>query len=201
MSGHAVPPVTRRGRVWRGLWPDHNPLRRASDRAEAAIVATLLAAFLIGAPLLAFAAGHWVYHSGLRAEQAQAAAWHVVPAVLLDDAPSPAPSWALVSPLVRARWTAPDGRRCIGEVRTPVGTRAGRLVQVWVTADGRQAGPRLQGSQLAVRVIFTALTVPAVLGVVLLSAGILAHGMLERRRLAVWDADWRATGLQWTSRQ
>ena len=91
MSGHAVPPATRRGRVWRGLWPDHNPVRRASDRAEAAIVAMLLAVFLIAAPLLAFAAGHWVYHSGLRAEQAQAAAWHVVPAVLLDDAPSPRP--------------------------------------------------------------------------------------------------------------
>jgi hypothetical protein len=201
MSGHAVPPVTRRGRVWRGLWPDHNPLRRASDRAEAAIAATLLAAFLIAAPLLAFAAGHWVYRSGLRTEQAQASAWHAVPAVLLADAPSPAPSWALVPPLVRARWTAPDGRRCTGEVRAPAGARAGRTVQVWVTVDGRQAGPRLHGSQLAVRVIFTAVAVPAALGALLLSAGILAHGMLEQRRLAVWDADWRATGPRWSSRQ
>ena len=125
----------------------------------------------------------------------------MVPAVLLDDAPSPAPSWALVPPLVRARWTAPDGRRCTGEVRAPAGARSGRTVQVWVTADGWQTGPRLQLSQLAVRVIFTAVAVPAVLGVVLLSVGILAHGMLERRRLAVWDADWRATGPRWTSRQ
>jgi hypothetical protein len=72
---------------------------------------------------------------------------------------------------------------------------------VWVTADGRQAGPRLHGSQLAVRVLFTAVAVPAALGALLLSAGILVHGMLERRRLAVLDADWRATGPRWTSRQ
>jgi hypothetical protein len=52
----------------------------------------VLAAFLIAAPLLAFAARHWVYRSGLQAEQAQASAWHAVHAVLLADAPSPAPS-------------------------------------------------------------------------------------------------------------
>jgi hypothetical protein len=201
MSGHAVPPATRRGRVWRGLWPDHNPVRRASDRAEAAIVAVLLAAFLIAAPLLALAAGHWMYHSGLRAEHAQASAWHAVPAVLLEDAPPLTPSWAPVLPLVRARWTAPDGRRCTGEVRAPAGARVGRTVQVWVSADGWQTGPPLQRSQLTDRVIFTAVAVPAVLGGVLLSVGILAHGMLERRRLAMWDADWRATGPRWTSRQ
>jgi len=37
-------PVTR---VARGLWPDRNPLRRTSDRAEAAMVALLIAAFLM----------------------------------------------------------------------------------------------------------------------------------------------------------
>lgn len=201
MSGHAVPRVTRRGRVWRGLWPDHNPLRRACDRAEAVVVGALLVIFLVGAPLLAFAAGQWVYHSGLRAEHAQASAWHAVPAVLLNDAPPPTPSRVQVPPLVRARWTAPDGRRCTGEVRAPAGARAGRTVPVWVTADGWQTGPPLRRSRLVDRVIFTAVAVPAALGVVLLSAGILAHRMLERRRLAVWDADWRATGPRWTSRQ
>ena len=158
-------------------------------------------AFLIGAPLLALATGRWVYHSGLRTEQAQAATWQAIPAVLLEDAPSSTPSWALAPPLVRARWTAPDGRRRTGEVRAPAGARAGRTVQVWVTADGWQTGPRLQSSQLAVRVIFTAVAVPAVLGAVLLSAGLLARGLLERRRLAVWDADWRATEPRWTSQQ
>ena len=41
----------------RGWWPDRNPLRRRCDRAEAAIVTVLVAAFLAGALLLAPAAG------------------------------------------------------------------------------------------------------------------------------------------------
>jgi hypothetical protein len=32
----------------------------------------------------------------------------------------------------------------------------------------------------------------------LLAAGQLAHFLLGRRRLAAWDAEWRATGPQWT---
>jgi len=47
--------MTRVAGVVRGLWPDRNPLRRSSDRAEAGIIAGLAAAFLLGAPLIAVA--------------------------------------------------------------------------------------------------------------------------------------------------
>jgi hypothetical protein len=57
MAGGAPPRVTRRSRLWRGLWPGRNPLRRTCDRVEAALAAGLLAAFLIAAPLLALFAG------------------------------------------------------------------------------------------------------------------------------------------------
>jgi hypothetical protein len=43
----------------RWLWPDQNPLRRACDRAEAAIVAGLAAALLVGMPLAALSVGLW----------------------------------------------------------------------------------------------------------------------------------------------
>ena len=43
----------RVARTARELWPDHNPLRRGSDRAEAGIVALLIGAFLLGTPLIA----------------------------------------------------------------------------------------------------------------------------------------------------
>ena len=48
----------RRALWLRGLWPDRDPFRRASDRAEATVVAAALVIFLIGGPLLALAAGH-----------------------------------------------------------------------------------------------------------------------------------------------
>ena len=52
-------------RVTRGLWPDHNPLRRSSDRAEAGMLAALIIAFIVGAPLIALIAAR-----SLRAGQA-----------------------------------------------------------------------------------------------------------------------------------
>ena len=73
---------TRITRWLRGLWPDRNPLRRACDRAEAAIGALLLGAFLIGAPLLALACGQWAASAALRAQDAQRATRYQVTAVI-----------------------------------------------------------------------------------------------------------------------
>jgi hypothetical protein len=39
---------------------------------------------------------------------------------------------------------------------------------------------------------------PAVLLVLLLCTGQLVHFELTHRRLAAWDADWRATGPHWS---
>jgi hypothetical protein len=48
----------RAGRVIRGLWPDHNLVRRRVDRVEAAVVGVLAVLFLAGTPLAALIAGH-----------------------------------------------------------------------------------------------------------------------------------------------
>jgi hypothetical protein len=50
-------------RLTRGLGLDGNPLRRASDRAEAWIRAGLVVVFLIGAPMAAVAAGLSTAHA------------------------------------------------------------------------------------------------------------------------------------------
>jgi len=47
------------GRMARGRRPDRNPLRRASDRIETAVLGLLAAAFLAAAPFAAHVAGHW----------------------------------------------------------------------------------------------------------------------------------------------
>jgi hypothetical protein len=183
-------------RVVRGLWPDRNPLRRALDRVEGVVVGGLAVAFLAGAPLAAVAAGHVVYGIGARTAHAQQAAWHRVPAVLLAAAPTY--GYAGYQPIVRARWTAPGGTRRTGLVPAPPGAWAGSTVSVWVDAAGRLTGPPLQPLQVRGQAVLAAILAPVVLGEVLLCAGQLAHYLLERRRLAAWDADWRATGPQWT---
>src|SRR5580700_117113 len=72
-------------RLTRALGLDRNPLRRASDRAEAWIRVGLLAVFLIAAPMAAGAAGAWAYHAGVtgaRVQAAQASRDQVPPAAL-----------------------------------------------------------------------------------------------------------------------
>lgn len=71
-----------------------------------------------------------------------------------------------------------------------------------VSADvaGRLTGPhqlrrgRDQAELASVLAFFT-------VGVIYLCVGHLAHGALERRRLAAWEADWLATQPRWTGRR
>jgi hypothetical protein len=196
MAGGALPRVTRRRRLWRGLWPGRNPLRRTCDRVEAAFAAGLLATFLIAAPLLALFAGQWAYGTSVRAQRAAIAARHLVPATLLAGAPA---QTIYCCTRVRARWTAPDGTRRADWVRAPASARAGGTVRVWVDRSGRLTDPPLTASQVTNRTIFAAVAAPTAVAIALLGAGALARWVLDRRRLAAWDAEWRVTGPRWTS--
>jgi hypothetical protein len=75
-------------RLARALGLDRNPLRRASDRAEAWIRVGLLAVFLIAGPMAALGAGHWAYHAGITAARVPAASAHRVKPAALQQAPT-----------------------------------------------------------------------------------------------------------------
>jgi hypothetical protein len=75
-------------RLARALGLDRNPLRRATDRAEAWIRAGLLAIFLIAGPMAALSAGHWAYHAGTTAARVPAAPAHRVRPAALQQAPT-----------------------------------------------------------------------------------------------------------------
>jgi hypothetical protein len=181
--------------VARGLWPDRNPLRRTLDRIEGLIAGGLAVAFLAGAPLAATAAGHLAYGAATHAAHAQQATWHLVPAVLLTSVPA---GWWDYAPDMRASWRAPDGTRRTGTVPAPADAKAGETVMVWVDAAGRPTDPPLRRYQVRGQAVLAAVLAPVVLGLILLCTGQLAHAMLTRRRLAAWEADWRATGPQWS---
>lgn len=188
-------------RMARGLWPDRNPLRRTIDRVEAVVAAGLAAAFVAGAPLAAVAAGHYAYTYASHTAAAQPGAWRQVPATLLTTVPA---SGYGDQATVRASWTAPHGRRRTGMVPAPPVAPAGGTVAVWVDEAGRLAETTpLQPSQARGQAVAAAILAPLVLGMIVLCAGQLAHAALDRRRLATWDAQWRATGpggpgSQWT---
>ena len=188
-------PRRLRNRI-RGLWPDHNPLRRASDRAEAALFGLLLVVFIAAAPLAALLGGRWAGQAAARAQRAQQADRYQVSAVLLKSAPYQAYAWT--DTLVTARWTARDGSRHTGDVSAPMGTRRGATVRIWIDRSGAVSSPPLRAEQVSSQAALVAVIAPAGLASVLLVIGALGHQYLDRRRLAAWDADWRATGPQWT---
>jgi hypothetical protein len=188
------------GRAVRGLWPDHYPLRRTLDRVEAAIVAGLAVGFLAGASVAAVTAAHGAAAIGTRTAQAQRS-WHQATAVLLADVPRSGYGRG-VGPVARASWAAPGGRARTGTVSAPPGARAGSAVLVWADGSGQLAkAPPLRLAQVNERAVLAAVAASVALGYLLSCLGLLACGVLARRRLAAWDADWRATEPRWTRRR
>jgi hypothetical protein len=171
-------------RLARRLGLDGNPLRRRTDKIEAWLVTLTLVVFLTGAPVLSMMAGRaWVTgQSG-----------HRVSAVLLQAAPP-------VTGLVPARWIAPDGRMRTGRIPVSRGLAAGRTVSLWVNAAGSPTGPALNHRAVLGREAMAAVFVPAALGWVLLYLAEVGRLVLDRRRLADWDAAWAVVGPQWTKR-
>jgi len=191
-------------RLARRLWMSNNRLRRRTDRIEAWITAGLIVVFLAGAPLAWFGAGRWAEQAVVREQHAQQS-WHQVAAVLLKTAP-PEPQFEFGLPwdpvvMVLAHWMGPDGKDRIGQIPVKAGTWAGRTVRVWVDTLGRPTGPPLPSSVLAERVTSAKTLAPAALALLLLGLAWLVRRVMDRRRLAAWEADWALTGPRWTRRR
>jgi hypothetical protein len=190
--------VTRLGRFVRGRRPDRNPLRRSSDRLETGVLALLIVVFLAAAPFAALASGSWALARAHQAQRAEQASSYQVPArVLKLDAPS---GGAYGDPRAQARWTAHDGKVITGEIPVPLYAAVGSTQWVWTTTDGQITDPPLQDSQVTGQAYiaegFTVIT----LAVLLTITGLVTHWTLDKRRMAAWDTEWRATGPRWTTR-
>lgn len=59
-------------------------------------------------------------------------------------------------------------------------------------------GPPLQPSQLAAQAVLAVMYALFALAIALWCAGLFAHRVADRRRLAAWDAQWRAIGPNWS---
>jgi hypothetical protein len=196
-------PTTTWTRVARRLGFDHNPLRRRLDLIDGWLVPTVIAAFLALGPLLAGGVGLWVHADNAAAQRAQRS-WHEVPAVVLQAVPGPvmadsgtgtgSGSWLVWTP---ARWTA-GGRAQTGNVPAPAGTSRGAVVPVWLNRAGRVQAPPLTAGAARDRIVVAALFALASLAVLLTILAVVARWLLDRRRLAGWEAAWRSVGPRWS---
>ena len=188
-------------RLARALALDGNPLRRASDRAEAWIRVGLLAVFLTAGPVAVLAAGGWSHQ--MRAAQigARAAPVHAVRAVLLQQARA---AIVLNAPYgggqvwVRARWKIPGARARTGEVPAPPGSPAGSVVTVWLTTSDRVTAPPPEPGQSTAETALTVMIMLAAVALALVAVLRFVQRFLNWRRLAAWEAAWSAIGPRWT---
>jgi hypothetical protein len=201
-SSQQAPALSFAGRIVRGRGFDRNPLRRVTDRIETVVATVLVAAFLAGAPLAALAAAGWAHTAAQRAESGQQAARREVSATLLPGPASRATdNSAVVTWADAARWVAPDGRTVTVALPIPVETRGlPATMPVWTTLNGQLVPPPLNGAQVTRLTILAAALTFIAAAVTLFLAGLTARLLLNRHRMAAWDADWRTTGPRWTTR-
>jgi hypothetical protein len=197
------PGSSRLGRILRLHRFDRNPLRRWPDRAETAVFGLLIAAFTATAPFAAHAAGSLTHAISMREQQSQGATLHRVPATLLKAAPDLGRYAGLsgAASETEARWRAPDGQVRTGLVPATSGAAKGSTIEIWVSQAGRPAAPPVQAAQVAARVVLAEMLAVAGLALAAIIVGWLARRVLDRRRMAAWDADWLATGPRWNTRR
>lgn len=185
------------GRVLRGLRPDRNPLRRTCDRVETYLLAGLFAASAAAAPFAAQAASRAAYTGALHAQRAQIATRHLVPAELTQPTAAGAADDLSSYVPVRATWTSVTGERRAGQVMVPAGSKAGSTVDVWTDAAGNLVTPPLLASQVAGQGDMAAIGAVTGLGTLYLCEVAIVRRVVNRRRMAAWDADWAVTARVW----
>ena len=160
------------------------------------MLAGLLIAFLACTPVAAIAASNWAAGPQAGSQLAN----HQVRAVLTRAAADPVPlrysGWVHV--LGEARWMAPDRVVRTGRIPVPPGSLAGQTFMVWVTAAGRLAEP---ASDVARQRLIGALLAVLCAAVIAFIAFGVARLILNRCRMAAWDAAWQATGPRWSRRR
>ena len=181
---------TTQMRLWRRAPWASNPLMRASDRLEA-MFAFAAVCFAVFALPLSVAAGTAAHEPMLERAVRDETSKHAVTATLVTDA-TPGYDRALASSAT-VRWTA-AGERHTKSVSTRRDAKTGDHVDIWVDAAGDQVAPPRTRSDAAKE----AVSVGVLVWFGLAGGGFAAwgsvHMLLDRRRLADWDREWREFG-------
>ena len=192
---------TLRARWARWLGLDRNPLRRTVDRVEAFVRLTVLILLLAGVPAGVFVAGRMSDQVFLQQARAQRSSDRQVTAVLTQPAPTVGtvdPYSSVQTTWANARWMAPNGTAHSGQVLVAAGAPRGATARVWINAAGAITDPPVGHRDVMAEVAVTIMVTGITLILLLLGAEALAVRSLDHRRFSAWDAEWRATGPQWT---
>jgi hypothetical protein len=101
---------------------------------------------------------------------------------------------------VTARWIAPNGRLCRGEIPVGEALAAGRTVAIWVNTRGSPTDVPLTHRAVVARAVTAAAVAPVALLMLLVCLACAGRWLLGRRRLAAWELAWSVVEPQWTKR-
>lgn len=188
-------------RRWR-----HNPLRRRTDLVEAWVAFGALALMLLAVPVIGWISGTATDEALRRTIRAQHEDRHRTQALVVRRTTAPArvtydPETSAERepgrPVV-ARWSAPDGSRHTGTVRSaPATVRAGDTFPVWTDRGGhltkRPTDPTTARTHAALAGVGTAAFAAGLVE----AARRLVVRELNRRRYARLDLAWAQAGPDW----
>ncbi|GHH09418.1 Rv1733c family protein [Streptomyces lanatus] len=189
-----------------GLWRwRHNPLRRATDLAEAWIALSALLLILVVTPLVGSLVGGLARGALQDSVREQRASRHLVTATVvrkvkgssLDVDPEAATGRDMRTRVV-ADWIAPDGTVHQGRVMASLDTpRPGDRFRMWTDEQGRTVARPLDSATAATHAVL------AGFGAALLAAGLIEGSRrlivwrMVRRRYDRWDQAWDRAGPDW----
>jgi hypothetical protein len=189
--------VRRRLRLWVGF--EHSPLCRPCDRLEARLRVLLVLVFMLAVPFVAWAAGAAVYRTSAHTEQSERSNRILVDAVLLAESHPVGVGFAAVPQVpVPAQWTAADGSQHSGAILVGVTAPAGAVVPIWTDRAGNIAEPPRGRDQTTMRTSVAAIVAGAGLALLLGGVRLAVWSVLNRRRMAGWDAEWTQVAPKWT---
>jgi hypothetical protein len=192
-------PTTMRTRLARRLGIDGNPLRRRSDVVAAWLLPVAIVLFFGLCPAIYAVIGMRVRADNAAVRSAEAT-WHHASAELLEAAPGPqqtgsgSNTWTVLAPIR----LVVDGRAYDASYPVAAGTPADSQVQVWLNRTGSLEVPPLSAAQADDRVLADTLVALAAFAVLLAGGAWGIRRVLDRRRLAGWEAEWLAVGPRWS---
>jgi hypothetical protein len=189
-----------------GLWRwRRNPLRRATDLAEAWVALAALLLILVVTPLIGSLVGRLAQGTLQETVRAQRAARHLVTATVVRkmdgsalDADPETSTGRDIRTRVLADWTAPDGTAHHAPVLTNLHTpHTGDHFTLWTDAHGRTVARPLDSAKATTHAVL------AGVGAALLATGLIESARrlivwrMVLQRYARWDQAWDRAGPDW----
>ncbi|WP_326777191.1 Rv1733c family protein [Streptomyces sp. NBC_01445] len=189
-----------------GLWRwRHNPLRRATDLAEAWVALVALLLIVVVAPLIGVATGTLAHGALMQSVQEQRKDRREVPATVVRKLPQPPldpdPETSTARDAhsrVVADWKGPDGVKHTGRVLSSLkAPQPGDRFTLWVDATGQVSGRPLDNATATTHAALAGFGTAAAVAGLVEGARRLVVWRMVRRRYDRWDRAWDKAGPDW----